>query len=501
MIDLTPHHLGTVRRILAAHVPAGEIRAFGSRATWTAKDYSDLDLAIVGAEPLGWGVLARLQEAFEESDLPMRVDVHDWHTIPTRFREVIERDYVVLQHGADEQSAAASDWKTVGEFAPFSYGKGLPQKKRNSSGHVPVFGSNGIVGYHNTALTDGPTVIIGRKGTAGAVHYSPTPCWPIDTTFFVTDNDPGFLRFKYYALQCLGLDKMNTDSAVPGLNRSAAHARELYIPTESEQRAIAHVLGTLDDKIELNRRMNETLEAMARALFQDWFVDFGPTRAKLAGQAPYLPPELWALFPERLVESELGEIPEGWEVKQMGDVIEIHDSRRVPLNSRQRAKRQGPYPYYGAAGVMDYVDDFLFDGVYVLTGEDGSVVNTDGHPVVQYVWGKFWVNNHAHVLRGRNGFSAEHLYLLLRQANITAFVTGAVQPKLNQKNLKAIPIVLPDRSVCRAFSGLVQRLFAKVRSNTDETESLAALRDTLLPRLLSGEVRVGDGQYQAEDIV
>ena len=177
----------------------------------------------------------------------------------------------------------------------------------------------------------------------------------------------------------------------------------------------------------------------------------------------------------------------------MGDVIEIHDSRRVPLNSRQRANRQGSYPYYGAAGIMDYVDDFLFDGVYVLTGEDGSVIDTDSHPLVQYIWGQFWVNNHAHVLKGRNGISEEHLYLLLKQVNILAFVTGAVQPKLSQRNLKSVPIVFPGRSVFSAFSGLVGPLFERVRDNTDEAELLATQRDTLLPRLVSGDVRVAIG--------
>ena len=131
-----------------------------------------------------------------------------------------------------------------------------------------MFGSNGIIGYHDSALTDGPTIIIGRKGTAGAVHYFSVRCWPIDTTFFVTDRHASLLRFKYYALRTLGLEHMNSDSAVPGVNRDAAHARELRALAESEQRAIAHILGILDDKIELNRRMNETLAAMAQTLFK-----------------------------------------------------------------------------------------------------------------------------------------------------------------------------------------------------------------------------------------
>ena len=292
------------------------------------------------------------------------------------------------------------------------------------------------------------------------------------------------------------------------------------LPPLPEQRAIAHVLGTLDDKIELNRRMNETLEEMARALFKSWFVDFDPVRAKAAlrrhavhaneahtGSASDSQASEWTverarayldamdsqiadLFPDRLVDSELGEIPEGWAVKSLGDVIEIHDSKRIPLNSRQRADRQGNFPYYGAAGIMDYVDDFLFDGVYVLTGEDGSVMDDLGYPVVQYVWGQFWVNNHAHVLRGRNGVSEEHLYLLLKQANILPFVTGAVQPKLSQRNIKAVPVIFPGRSVCEQFSDTIASLFRRLRDNSDETEILALQRDALLPHLMSGVVVV-----------
>ena len=169
----------------------------------------------------------------------------------------------------------------------------------------------------------------------------------------------------------------------------------------------------------------------------------------------------------------------------MGD---IYDSIRIPLNSRQRAERQGSYPYYGVASIMDYIDGFLFDGVYILTGEDGSAVDTGGHPITQYVWGQFWVNNHAHVLEGKNGISEEHLYLLLQQMNVAAFVTGAVQPKLNQKNLNSIPMILADAFVHGAFSGLIDPLFEKVRIYAGEKKLLSAQRDALLPKLVSGDV-------------
>ena len=282
------------------------------------------------------------------------------------------------------------------------------------------------------------------------------------------------------------------------MNRNHIHPLPVKVPSVTTQCAIAHVLGTLDDKIELNRRMNETLEEMARALFKSWFVDFDPVRAKMEGRwrrgesLPGLPADLYDLFPDRMVASELGEVPEGWEVKALGDVIEIHDSKRIPLNSRQRANRQGIFRYYGAAGIMDYIDDFLFDGVYVLTGEDGSVINPDGLPVVQYVWGQFWVNNHAHVLRGKDQVSEEQLYLLLQQLDIQAFVTGAVQPKLSQRNLKAVPIVYPGPSICRAFSNLIGPAFEKVRDNVDESKLLSHQCDELLLKLVSGEVRVGE---------
>lgn len=289
-------------------------------------------------------------------------------------------------------------------------------------------------------------------------------------------------------------------AAYPAVSSEDIASAEIPFPSLAEQRAIAHILGTLDDKIELNRRMNRTLEEMARAIFKSWFVDFDPVRAKMEGRwkkgesLPGLPADLWDVFPDRLVNSELGPIPEGWEVGALGDIIEIHDSKRIPLSSRERAKRQGPYRYYGAAGIVDYVDDFLFDGIHVLVGEDGSVVTDVGNPVVQYVWGKFWVNNHAHVLKASSGISDEHLLLLLQQVYVVPFITGAVQPKLSQTNMTAIPVVRAKPEVNAAFNKLIEPIFAKVRALHDEVSIIAAIRDTLLPKLLSGELRVSDAE-------
>jgi len=263
------------------------------------------------------------------------------------------------------------------------------------------------------------------------------------------------------------------------------------LPPLAEQKAIAAVLGALDDKIELNRRMNATLEAMARSLFQSWFVDFDPVRAKLDGRQPAaLDPATAALFPDHFDHKAEGVTPTGWRATTLDEVIEIVDSKRIPLSGREREAREGKYPYHGAASVMDYVDDYLFDGIYTLMGEDGSVINEDGTPVLQYVWGKFWVNNHAHVLRGKNGISTEHLLLHLKGCNIAPFVNGAVQPKLNQGNMNRIPFMLPPPEICQAFSKAIDPLFAQIRANTEQSRILATLRDTLLPKMLSGELSV-----------
>ncbi|MCS3924897.1 restriction endonuclease subunit S [Methanosalsum natronophilum] len=172
----------------------------------------------------------------------------------------------------------------------------------------------------------------------------------------------------------------------------------------AEQQAVADILSTLDDKIELNRQMNETLEQIAQAIFKHWFIDF---------EFPDENGEPYRSNGGEMVDSELGEIPPGWEVGRIEDIAQIFDSKRIPLSKREREKRRGKFPYYGATSIMDYIDDYIFDGTFTLMAEDGSVIDNNSYPVLQYVWGKFWVNNHTHVLQGKKPFSTEYLYLLL----------------------------------------------------------------------------------------
>jgi len=241
------------------------------------------------------------------------------------------------------------------------------------------------------------------------------------------------------------------------------------------------LLSVLDDKIELNNAINKNLEEMAQALFNSWFVDF---------EFPNENGEPYKSSGGEFEESELGLIPKGWKTGCFGDISICYDSKRIPLSKKEREVRKKVYPYYGAASLMDYVDQYLFNGVHVLMGEDGTVINDEGYPVLQYVWGKFWVNNHAHVLKGNSDFSEEYIYLLLKRTNVRHIVTGAVQPKINQANMKGIKVIIPENSVLNQFNQIIDRLFELIRKNSDENCSLTNARDTLLPKLMSGEIRV-----------
>lgn len=276
---------------------------------------------------------------------------------------------------------------------------------------------------------------------------------------------------------------------------------EVCLPPIRHQRAIGHVLGTLDDKIEQNRRMNETLEAMARALFKSWFVDFEPVRTKGEGRELSISEHLAGLFPGAFVETAQGQIPSGWVLSTLGVHSVNLDAKRVPLSGTERSKRSGPFPYHGAAGVLDHIDEYLFEGVHLLVGEDGSVLTSGGHAVTQYAWGQFWVNNHAHVLRGAGPVSTEQLYLYFQFESVAPYVTGAVQAKLSQGRMNAMPFVFPGEALCRAFEHAVSPFFARLRLNSDESRNLAALRDTLLPKLISGELRVPDAERLVSEVV
>lgn len=171
------------------------------------------------------------------------------------------------------------------------------------------------------------------------------------------------------------------------------------------------------------------------------------------------------------------------EESTVDNLIELFDNMRRPMSSLERSGMERLYPYYGAAALMDYVDDYIFDGIFGLIGEDGTVMDENGYPTMQYVWGKFWVNNHAHIFQGKNGYSTELVYLILKSTVVRNAVTGAVQLKINQENLRKLPVSVPACSDLNELNSIIGKTFNQIRANCDEIERLNQLRDILLAKL------------------
>lgn len=278
--------------------------------------------------------------------------------------------------------------------------------------------------------------------------------------------------FLYYLMMKLG-SKLNflskNSTAVPIINKTDFSNIKVIVPDINYQNKIANVLNSYDKKIETNNKIIANLEAQAQALFKYYFIDYEP------------------FADGNFVDSELGPIPEGWEVVKLGKIINILDSERIPLSKMERDGMEKNYPYYGANGIIDYVEDYIFDGTYLLMGEDGTVINEYNRPILNYVNGKVWVNNHAHVLTGKNT-STEYLYVLLSQTNIQKIVTGAVQLKINQTNLKSIRVVKPPEKIIDKYENFINSLFKEILTLTKQNQTLAQARDALLPRLMAGEI-------------
>lgn len=270
-------------------------------------------------------------------------------------------------------------------------------------------------------------------------------------------------------------------SAQPIMNKSTFGRLRIRVPDKTRQIAIASVLGALDDKIELNQRMNETLEAMARAIFKDWFVDFGPTRAKMEGRAPYLAQDIWSLFPDRL--NDEGK-PEGWEFRRVGDFAELRGGKQL---EKERINSSGTIPVFGGAGVMGFTDEHNADGFVISVGRVGAYCGQFfSHR------GKAWINNNASLIRQFEGVSGEWLFQSLRHADIEVIKKGAAQPFVSNTDVGNMPIIWPGERVVAWFADVAVPLMLRMEHNDAEASALVATRDFLLPKLMSGEVRAGD---------
>ena len=507
-------------------LPDTEVWAYGSRVKGAARPASDLDL-VTFASASQKEAVSRLRESFDESALPFRVALFIWDKVLQEFRKNIEEVGVVVQK---EKTGCElpKGWQetTLGEFCPFSYGKNLPKKVRDNLGKVPVFGSNGVVGHHSKPLIQDRGIIIGRKGTVGTVTFSSVPFWPIDTTFYISEDSHRDLRYTFYLLKSLRMEHMNADSAVPGLNRNAAHARKITIPPLPEQKAIAHILGSLDDKIELNRRMNETLEAMAQALFKSWFVDFDPVidnalaagnaipdelkekaaiRQRLGDKQKSLPDDIRRLFPSEFAYTEeMGWVPKEWEVSKVGQEVEITGGG-TPNKKDESFWSEGANAFCTPKDMSISPSTILLKTQFQLTDKGvskvssgqlspGAVLISSRAPIGYLVITNIPVTINQGIIAMLKQAQFSELFLFCwAKCNMNEMLlraNGSTFLEINKKNFRNIPFLVPSKDILTAFNNLTNEFIMRITSCSKEIQSLRFFRDNLFSKLLAGEIRI-----------
>lgn len=386
------------------------------------------------------------------------------------------------------------------------YGKALVEASRRS-GPVPVFGTNGRCGSHDTALFEGPGVVCGRKGQGPlGVEWVDSDYWVIDTAYSLRPlRDDVDLKFAYYLIKYVGLNHLKDGTSNPSLSRDTFGSQLFPMPPLAEQRAIARILGALDDKIELNRRMNETLEAMARALFKSWFVDFDPVRAKAQGRPPRgMDAETAKLFPNKLVESELGPSPQGWSVSSIYALCTV-DYGAPYASSRFNMDKRG-LPVVRIRDLAEQTPTIWTDEDHpraVQLADGDIVVGMDGE-FRSHVWGSGPALLNQRACRFSPRDSRDGTYVRFSVGPCLEFVerteVATTVIHLGKSDIDQFRIVLPSRAVLDRFAIAAGPLIEGQIVARHESRSLARLRDTLLPRLLSGELSVAAAERAVEQV-
>ena len=370
----------------------------------------------------------------------------------------------------------------LGGILTLEYGKGLPESKR-ISGDYPVYGSAGIIGYHNEPLIKGPGIIVGRKGSIGSVFYEKKDFYPIDTVFYVQLKSSDFnLRFVYYLLKQLNLSELNTDAAVPGLNKRVAQAQFVNVPDYLTQQKIAAILSAYDDLIENNTRRIQILEEMAQRIYQEWFVNFRfPGHEKV-----------------KFIDSELGKIPEGWEVSTLENIAELVKNKFVeakhnnlPLLDLARIPRRslvlnefGKNDEIKTSRIVFKDDEILFGAIRpyfhkVIIAPCDGVTNTS-----------------VFVIRNKDGIGKYFLFSLLFSDETVAWTTqyasGTKMPVISWEVFKKMKVIIPQREIVENFELSVGKIFTLIKILNLQNIVLRTTRDLLLPKLISGELDVSN---------
>ena len=483
-LEIRPDHLKIVEEILEKHLPDREVWAFGSRVNGTAKETSDLDLVVIGETPLDFQRLGSLRDDFSESNLPYKVDVVDWAKIGETFREIIRKDNVLIKKVNKKEWTEA----TFSELCDITRGasprpindwtskNGVPWVKiSDASASMSRFIEKTNEYIKKEAQSKSVTVfpgdlILSNSATPGIPKFMKIEACVHDG-WLLLRNFRGISKvFAYYLLlhERSALIQQGNGSVFTNLKTEILKKHKILLPSLAEQRAIAHILGTLDDKIELNRRMNETLEAMAQALFKSWFVDFDPVRAKMEGRPTGLPKEIEDLFPDSFEDSELGEIPRGWRVLRIGEVLELSYGKALKEENRVL----GEIPVMGSNGQIGWHNEYLVRGPGIVVGRKGNPgivtwVSNNFFPIDT----TFYVSNITH--------SIYYIYYSLIQQNLVSLDADSAVPGLNRNQAYNNLLLVPPQSILNVFDGKLKVVFEKMDSNSKGNMTLSKLRDPI----------------------
>ena len=531
-LDLPLRYRRIVEALLREHVPEAEVWAYGSRVNGESHEASDLDLVVrgPGLEPLSGGFL-NLLEAIEESNIPILVQTHDWARLSEGFHQEIERNHMVVQKEVSAGSADLSgEWRELpfrdavlvnpavrlerGLTYPFVDMAAVNADSRSAySSEQREFRGGGSRFHNGDTLMARVTPCL-ENGKIARYHSPEAVSKAHGSTEFivirgrpdVTNNDFAYYLTKWNEVREYAISQMTGTSGRQRVPADSLYHLTVPIPPLSEQRAIAHVLGTLDDKIELNRRMNETLEEMARALFKSWFVDFDPVRAKMDGRwrrgesLPGLPAEHYDLFPDRLVPSESGEIPEGWEVRHLGDVVKLNPTEPIkrgalaPYLDMAALPTSGPSP--DEAMFREFKSGTRFRNGDTLLARITPCLENGKTAFVQSLQEDTvgWGSTEFIVMRAIPPVPPEYTYLLARdlafRAHAIQSMTGTSgRQRARTEALAPYPLPSPPADVWTEFSSLAGPVFTSIELSRKESQALVAQRDALLPKLVSGEAR------------
>ena len=554
-IDIAPADLETVRCILREHAPGLEVRAFGSRVSFTARETSDLDLALLTEETLSIARMTNLKATFTKSYLPFRVDIVDWASASEKFRKVIEREHVVLVERNSASKFRASKTKHLGDCVTINDSTYSPKEEYPFINYLDTgnITSNRISEIQ--FLHVGSDVVPSRarrKVQPGDIVYSTVrpiqrhygllkevpENFLVSTGFCVIRGNPRIAEtdFIYWFLtQNSVIEQLNTiaeqsTSAYPSIKPADIEKLGIELPPLTEQRAIAHILGTLDDKIELNRRMNKTLEEMAQALFKSWFVDFEPVKAKLAvlekggstdeaeraamrtisckdeitlAKLENDESEVFvnlartaAQFPSAMQDSELGQIPEGWGIKPLDEVANFQNG--LALQKFRPQNQEDRLPVVKIAQLRSGKTDSEEWSTANIRPEciidDGDVIFSWSGSLMVKMWvgGSAALNQHLFKVTSINYPKWFYFYCVLshlRDFQSIAAGKATTMGHIKRQHLSDALCVVPDINYLASVESFFAPILAAYVSTEIANRTLSTLRDSLLPKLISGELQ------------